>query len=67
MPESRMPPAKPSQFYARRFTRNYSTCKSVKEWKKYIWGIEDLEAWDRMQERKIQDQQTLNGTQEAII
>jgi hypothetical protein len=34
---------------------------------KYIWRIEDFEDWDRIQERKIEDLQTLNATQEAII
>jgi hypothetical protein len=34
---------------------------------KYIWRIEDLEASDRIQERKFQDLQTLNATQGAII
>jgi hypothetical protein len=33
----------------------------------YIQRIEDLEAWDKIQERKIQELQTLNATQGAII
>jgi hypothetical protein len=42
--------------------------KQIKERvEKYIWRIEDLEASDRIQERKFQDLQTLNATQGAII
>jgi hypothetical protein len=33
MSESRMPPAKPSRFYAKRFTKNFSTSKSRKGWR----------------------------------
>jgi uncharacterized coiled-coil protein SlyX len=33
----------------------------------YTQRIEDLQAWDRAQERKIQELQDQNATQEAII
>jgi peptidoglycan hydrolase CwlO-like protein len=34
---------------------------------KYTWKLEDLQAWGRSQEMKIQELQDQNATQEAII
>jgi hypothetical protein len=42
MSESRTPPAKLSQFYVKRFTRNFSTRKSRKGWRSISGGLKIL-------------------------
>jgi hypothetical protein len=39
----------------------------IKPWQLFVKKIGDLQAWERIQERKIQALQALNSAQKAVI